>query len=416
MALRELRDVVVVGAGPAGSAAAIFLRQRGRDVLLLDEARFPRDKICGESVSPGARPLLAALGVADAVCRLGPHPLRGMALTSPDGTSFRGDYRDVAEPGFATRRDAFDHVLLDGARAAGAEVREGVRATGLVFANGDGTGSADGMVVGVTCEDGSGPETLRARLVIGADGRRSVVARRLGLLREHRSLCKFAVRGHWEGMDGLEERGEMHVGGGGYCGIAPLAPRRANVTFVLDRAEMAAAGGDLESFYRETLRRWPRIEERLARASLLGPPRAIGPLALEASRVSAPGALLVGDSAGFYDPFTGEGVTLALRSAEMAADVADRALQSLGTTRRASRPSGADLLAYDRARHASTRDKFRINWMLQRVVARPALSNAMARRLSYRPDLADKLVGIAGDFVPARSAWSWRFLWELVAG
>ena len=415
--MSEPRDVVVVGAGPAGSAAAIFLRQRGRDVLLLDEARFPRDKICGESISPGAHRLLADLGVEPAVRVLAPFPLRGMALTSPDGTSFVGEYRDAAQPGLAMRRDVFDKVLLDGARAAGAEVREGVRATGLVL--------EDGVVAGVTCENGAGPETLRARLVIGADGRRSVVARQLGLLREHRSLRKFAVRGHWEAMDGLEDWGEMHVGGGGYCGIAPLSPRRANVTFVLDRAEMIGAGGDLESFYRETLRRWPRVVERLARASLLGPPRAIGPLALEASRVSAPGALLVGDSAGFYDPFTGEGVTLALRSAEMAAEVADGALRSLAGTsfglRSSGRPSGAsstgaDLSAYDRVRRASTRDKFRINRMLQRVVARPALSNAMARRLSHRPDLADKLVGIAGDFVPASSAWTLRFLWQLIAG
>jgi flavin-dependent dehydrogenase len=201
----------------------------------------------------------------------------------------------------------------------------------------------------------------------------------------------------------------MHVGGGGYCGIAPLSPRRANVTFVLDRTEMAAAGGDLDSFYRETLRRWPRIQERLACASLEATPRAIGPLALEASRVSAPGALLVGDSAGFYDPFTGEGVTLALRSAELAAEVADRVLRSPSANR-------VDWRAYDRGRHASTRDKFRINRALQRVVAHPALSNAMARRLAQRPDVADKLVGIAGDFVPADAAWSWRFLWELMAG
>jgi len=397
--LPEPRDVVVVGGGPAGSAAAIFLRQRGRDVLLVDEARFPRDKVCGESVSPGAHRLLADLGVEPAVRVLVPFPLRGMTLTSPDGTSFRGEYRDAAEPGLAMRREAFDKVLLDGARASGAEVREGVRVTGLV--------TQDGTVTGVTCQDGRGGETIRARLVIGADGRRSVVARRLGLLHEHPTLRKFAVRGYWDGMDGLETLGEMHVGGGGYCGIAPLSAARANVTFVLDRREMAAAGGDLDGFYRKTLRRWPRVQERLSRASLLGSPTAIGPLALEASRVSAPGALLVGDSAGFYDPFTGEGVTLALRSAEMAAEVADRALGS---------SNGFDLGAYDRTRQAATRDKFRINRALQRVVAWPALSNAMARKLSRRPDLADKLVGIAGDFVPAGSAWSLRFVWDLLAG
>jgi flavin-dependent dehydrogenase len=242
--------------------------------------------------------------------------------------------------------------------------------------------------------------------VIGADGRRSVVARGLGLLREHRSLRKFAVRGHWRGMQGLHECGEMHVGGGGYCGVAPLGPDTANVAFVLDRRHMAAAGGDLEAFYRAAIAsRWPRLADRLAQAELLAPPRAIGPLALEARALSAPGAMLVGDAAGFYDPFTGEGVTLALRSAELAAEVADAALRT-GRTE--------DLRGYDRARHAATRDKFRLNRLLQRIVAWPTLADAVARRLARRPDLADRLVGIAGDFVPARTALGPGFVWDLL--
>jgi geranylgeranyl reductase family protein len=393
------RDIVVVGGGPAGVATALFLKQRGHDVLLLDEARFPRDKVCGESVSPEAWRILDDLDAGAAVRALLPHPIRGMTLTSPDGTCFRGDYRGGREAGFAVRREALDAALLDRARAGGVEVREGQRASGLLI--------RDGAVYGVTCDGDGGRSTELARLVVGADGRRSVVARRLGLLREHRWLRKFAVRGYWEAVDGLEERGEMHVGGGGYCGVAPLSPTRANIAFVLDRAEMAAAAGDLGSFYREQLRRWPRLCERLAHAQLLAPPLAIGPLALEARAVSAPGALLVGDSAGFYDPFTGEGITLALRSAEIAAAVASRALTQ-GRLR--------DLSEYDRLRDAATRDKFRLNRLLQHVVAWPAVSNGVARRLARRSDLADRLVGIAGDFVPARCALGPAFLWDLLAG
>lgn len=387
-----------MGGGPAGTAAAVFLRQAGHEVVLVDEARFPRDKVCGEGVSPEAWRLLARMGAEAAVRALRPRPVRGMKLTSPDGTAFAGEYDGAREPGFAVRRWCLDRALLDCARSAGVEVREGVRAQDIV--------TRDGVVCGVVVEDAGAPERLDARLVVAADGRRSVIARKLGLLREHRTLRKFAVRAYWKGVQGLTDHGEMHVTRGGYCGVAPLGDAEANVTFVLDQSQMRPAGGGLADFYLRTLERWPRLRERLGRTSPTSPPRAIGPLALEARRVSAPGAVLVGDAAGFYDPFTGEGVTLALRGAELAAEVAHRALTN-GST---------DLRLYDRLREDATRDKFRLNRLLQRVVAWPALANAVARRLARRPDLADRLVGIAGDFVPARTALGPGFLYELMKG
>jgi menaquinone-9 beta-reductase len=396
----ETRDVIVAGGGPAGAATATFLRLAGHDVLLLDAARFPRDKICGEGVSPEAWRLLEALGAAARVRGLRPQPLRGMTLIAPDGTGFSGDYGPRREPGFALRRCALDSALLDRTRDVGVEVREGWRITDLAF--------DEGRVAGVVAENGGDPVSLRARLVVGAEGRRSRVARRLGFLREHRRLRKFAVRGYWEGVEGLGDHGEMHVVAGGYCGIAPLSSTAANVTFVLDEREMTRAAGDLEGFYRRALeRRWPRLQDRLARARLLDPPRSVGPLALEARRIAAPHVLLVGDAAGFYDPFTGEGVTLALRTAEMAAEVADAAL----------RQDRLDSLeAYASRRHAATHHKFLLNRLLQRIVSWPELSNLVARRLRKRPDLADQLVGIAGDFVPARTALGPGFLYELLMG
>jgi geranylgeranyl reductase family protein len=398
----KTRDVLIVGGGPAGSAVACLLRQRGHDVLLLDAARFPRDKVCGEGVSPQAWRLLDRMGAADRVAGLRPHPLRGMQLTAPDGTTFRGDYRGRARPGFALRRILLDQALLETARIAGAEVREGVRVTGLL--------ERDGTVGGVASDDGAGPRETWARIVVGADGRRSLVGRRLGLLREHPRFRRFAVRGHWEGMEGLAERGEMHVVAGAYCGVAPLSPRLANVAFVVDHRAMARAAGDLEGFYRDSLRRrWPGLAERLAGARLIEPPRAIGPLALEARAVTAPGAVLIGDAAGFYDPFTGEGVTLALRTAELAAEVIDAALGNACGDAPLPR-----LTRYERERHLATRDKFHFNRTLQRAVAWPELANAIARRLARRADLADRLVGIAGDFVPARAAFGPRFLMDLL--
>jgi geranylgeranyl reductase family protein len=394
-------DVVVVGGGPAGASAATLLKLRGHDVLLLDEARFPRDKVCGEGISPEAWRLLGEFGAADVVRALAPRPLTGMRLVAPDGTVFAGHYGGGRQ-GLALRRSAFDAALLAVARRAGVEVREGTRVTDLL---GREQGAARGVRHGVPDRDDT---EVHARLVVVADGRRSRLARQLGLLTEHRTFRKFAVRGHWAGMEGLTDKGEMHVGGGGYCGIAPLPGGEANVALVLGHAAVRAAGGDLEGFYRSALGRWPSIAERLQRAVLLEPPRAIGPLALEARRVSAPGALLAGDAAGFYDPFTGEGVTLALRSAEILAAAADRALRSA----RSAAP--LDLREYDRRRDEATRDKFRLNRLIQRVVAWPEAANLLARKLRRRPALADRLVGIAGDFVPARTAFDVRFVYDLL--
>ena len=376
--MERVRDVVVVGGGPAGSTTARRLAERGLDVLLLDEAGFPRDKVCGEALSPGAWRLLEASGAAPALRLAGARPIAGMRLVAPDGTSFAGRYGGGTAFGFSLERRILDALLLERARDAGVDVQERRRVCGLV--------REGEQVTGVQLDGG----IQRARLVIGADGRRSVVARSLGLLREARWPRRFAVRGHWDGMQGLTPFGEMHVGGGGYCGVAPLTGGRANVAFVLPQHAMHAAGGDLEGFYRARLRAWPRVWERLAGARLVAAPRAIGPLALESRQSWAPGVMLVGDAAGFFDPFTGEGICAALQAAEPAAEIGQAYLQGQ-----------ASLNDYGRAHRTLVRRKFLFNRAVQAMIARETVADLAARALARLPRVADTLVDMAGDWIPA---------------
>ncbi|MBL8982900.1 MAG: FAD-dependent monooxygenase [Gemmatimonadetes bacterium] len=399
-------EVIVVGAGPAGAAAAAFLARAGVDVLLLDRAHFPRNKPCAEYLSPEAAQPLDDLGVLSRVEAAGGARLTGMSVTTADGTEFRGDFlaahgfRGFRAAGMALRRIVLDEILLDHARQLGARVALGGAVRDLV--------RDDGRVVGVELHGGT---VHRAPLVLGADGIRSIVARRLGVSRTGRWPRRYALVAHHRHVEGMGTRGEMHVTARGYVGLADVGQGVTNVAVVVPAAHMKDASGDPATFMDHWLAQVPHVAPRLAGSVRVAPPVVTGPFNHTVTRAWAPGAALVGDAADFFDPFTGEGIFAALRGAQRLLPYAFEACRAPSTTRQVHA-----LEAWERARRDTFAGKWRVERLVGSAVAMPRVLNFLGRRLRARRDLADLLVGVAGDFVPPSRVLHPSFVLSLLAG
>jgi flavin-dependent dehydrogenase len=374
-------DVLIVGAGPAGSLAAIALARAGVHVTLLDRATFPRDKLCGDSVNPGAMAVLARYGLASAVEQRG-LPIRGMRLTGPRGVTIEGHYPYGVYGRSILRRD-LDALLLEAAADAGARVELGVRVTGALLAGVNGHARVCGVRIG---GDGR-TEERRAGVVIAADGRGSVLARALGLAHHPRWPRRWAIGAYFEQVADMAPVGEMHVRAGHYIGVAPVPGGLTNACLVvaeaIARGEARAPAAALD----RALAADRGLADRFGRARRVSRPVVLGPLAVDASVAGIDGLLLAGDAAGFVDPMTGDGIRIALTGGELAAAAAVESLQG--------RPDAHLRLA--RRRHEAFGVKLRTNRLLRTLVSRPSGVASAARLARIWPSVFRRLLDYAGD-------------------
>ena len=380
-------DVLVVGAGPAGSIAALILARAGARVRLVDRARFPREKLCGDTLNPGALARLDSLGLAEAV-RAQALPVSGMIVTGPGGTRIVGEY-DPGVRGAAITRSALDLSLLEAAVRAGAEFEPEVAVRAPLMRE-------DGQrLVGVRVAGRTGARDLRARLVIGADGRHSRLAFDLGLARYARRPRRWAFGAYYADVDGLTTCGEMHIRSDGYIGVAPLPNGLTNVCVVREIGFSAGARrGEADALVHVAVTRDPLLRDRFARAQRVSPVSALGPLAVEARAAGVPGLLLAGDAAGFIDPMTGDGLRFAIRGAELAAEHACRELET-------GRAMHSELAA---ARQRVFAGKWRMNRVLRALVASPRSVRVAASLASVWHAPVKSLISRAGDVDEAVSA------------
>ena len=384
-------DVLIVGAGPAGAVAAIVLARAGVRVRLIDRETFPRHKLCGDTLNPGALAILRRLGLA---ASLEPHALRldGMIVTGIRGAGVVGAY---APPhcGLSIRRIDLDDQLLREAIRADVVFEDGVTVVGALPPSG---GRAPGVRgVRVRLKSGAHAE-LTAPITIAADGRRSALAFGLGLARHPDKPRRFAIGAYFEGVGGAAFRrkelfGEMHVRGSHYIGVAPVPGGLTNVCLVVPQARLHEAAGDGLALLNEMIRAEPMLADRFANARIVEGPVVLGPLAVDVTTPGVRGLLLAGDAAGFIDPMTGDGLRFAIRGGELAAEVACSALEH-------GLDGSPERLASLRRR------EFGRKWIFNRGLRRLAGSRAAIGALSSTADTCGAMlrgmIRFAGD-VPA---------------
>ncbi len=387
-------DVVVAGAGPAGSATALLLAREGLAVRIVERARFPRTKVCGEYLSGGAVEALARLGVLERVVAVA-SPLRGARIVPAGAPMVTLPF---ARPSLACARDVLDAILLDEAVAAGATVEHGRVEDAIVERD---------RCVGLRVRTAEGAlEDRRARIVVGADGAGSTVARKLGVHKPSRGRARYAIGGHYAGFGALDAHVEMFVGDGAYFALNPVSDAYANVMVVVPKARLSAWSRDVDAGMGGAAARLGRGVRSFASARLVGPRVSVGPLAHDVVRAAVPGAVLAGDAAGFVDPFTGQGVFLALTGAERAAEAVVAALR------------GAEAVAFDAYARSLARD-IAARRLLCRAVATlvdvPPLARRASARLARFPEAGATLLDALSGAIPPQRALRLGVLGRLIA-
>ena len=329
-------DVIVVGAGPGGSSAAYHLARAGLDVLLLEKSTFPREKVCGDGLTPRAVKQLVGMGIP-----LDPgdgwFPNKGIRIIG-GGVRIELDWPELSSyPGFGlvrTRR-GFDEIVARAAQRAGARLLEGVTVTGPVLDD-----SAQ-RIVGVTARDTAAPgngdggteRTYRARLVVAADGNSSRLSLAMGLRKRDDRPLGVAIRTYYTSPrhddDYLETWLDLWDGSAllpGYGWIFGVGDGTSNVGLGLLNTSTSFGHVD----YRAMLRRWLATmppEWGFGEENQTGPVRGAAlPMGFNRTPHYTSGLLLVGDAGGMVNPFNGEGISTAMESGEIAAQVIVQAL------------------------------------------------------------------------------------------
>jgi flavin-dependent dehydrogenase len=373
--MSSTRDIVILGAGLAGSSLATVLSSLGWDVLLLERRTLPSHKVCGEFLSPESQASLLALGLYDSVAALEPAPMRHATLTTPAGVRLR-----VGLPGDAwgVSRFALDAALAQAAAQAGAEVRMGETATSIAV-------SGHGCIV--ETRSAQQRTTIQARAAIAACGRHPLPALRPAAERAAPPARQMyvGVTCHYRQVE-MPAQVELYLFPGGYVGLGPVEQGAVNLCLLATRESFKQAGGSIAGML-EAVASWnPALGRRLAGGEIVeGSQMAVAPVDTGRPATAWEQVARVGDAVTMIPPLCGDGMAMALRSAELCAPLAHEFLQGHLSL-------AAWEASYRAHWHAEFDQTLRVGRHLQALLALPGVADTLLAVGNLLPFLAAHLV------------------------
>jgi len=365
-------DVIIVGAGPAGTSGAIKLGQSGLQVALVDKATFPRDKTCGDALSVDVINQLAMLSEtlpSEFETFKNKIASYGVKIFSPDHNHIDIPfiYKNEKSCGYISPRLHFDNLLFQHAKQNSAiNIYENCTVTSVAIANNKAVLQTSAGV-------------LTGKMVVGADGAHSIISKCLGDIKVEKAHYSAGLRVYYEGVSGLHNENfiELHFFKDilpGYLWIFPLADNKANVGIGMLSSEVSKKKVNLKETLQNLLKTHPHLTERFKHARPLETIKGYGlPLGSKKRKLSGERFLLAGDAAALIDPFSGEGIANAIRSGRVAAE-------HIITCFEKNNFSAAFNKSYDKEIYRRMSREFKISRTLQRVVTYPVLFNFLIRK------------------------------------
>ncbi len=393
MSTANTYDVILAGGGPAGSSAAIQLAIEGARVLLVEEKKFPRPKLCGEFISPECLMHFQRLGVFDRMTSAGGAALAETVFYSARGRSVSvpSEWFGVGPTALGLSRSEMDHILIERAREVGVVVLEETHASGLIHEH--------KRVRGIRVRSAAGDDEYRSLLTVDATGRVNALGRHASAIVEnnspdnHKGLRRrtgvtqrrfVAFKAHLENTQAAADACEIYFYRGGYGGLSEVEGGASNLCFIVSANDVRRLDSDPVKVMREVLMKNARAAQTLANASARTPWLSVALDTFGARPLTpAVGLMSIGDAAAFIDPFTGSGILMALESGQIAAQIITGYLAELRRTDCEVAPTFARLARDYQANHSR-----RFNSRLR--------CSALLRRAAFVPLLAETAITIFG--------------------